>query len=61
MAKADLIEIHVTFDNPKSEEHMQRIANHLVRAIRENIGEHFAVQRPSVYVADIRGSEDEDA
>jgi hypothetical protein len=57
---ADLIEIHVTFDRPKSDEHMQRIANRLVETLQVDLAEHFARQRPRVYVADIRGPEDEE-
>lgn len=57
----DLIEIHVVFERPKSEAHMQRIANALVKSLQENIGEHFARQRPKVYVADLRGPEDDEA
>jgi hypothetical protein len=57
---ADIIEIHVAFDRPKSAAHMQRIANALVKVLQRDLGEHFARQRPSVYVADIRGPEDDE-
>lgn len=60
MSKVDLIEIHVVFERAKSEEHMQGIANRLVEVLKENIGAHFARQRPRVYVADLRGPEDDE-
>lgn len=61
MAKVDLIEIHVVFERPKSEYHMRVIANNIVHTVQDSVSAHFAVQRPRVYVADIRDSEDDDA
>lgn len=61
MIKPNLIEIHVVFERPKSENYLQAIANNLVRVVQDNVSAHFAVQRPRVYVADIRDSEDDDA
>ena len=57
---ADLIEICVTFDRPKSDEHMQRIANALVKVLRDDLAAHFARQKPNVYVSDIRGPDDDE-
>jgi hypothetical protein len=58
---ADLIELHVCFERPKSAEHLQVVANHLADVLRTNLSAHYARQRPRVYVADIRGPEDDEA
>jgi hypothetical protein len=57
--KADLIELHVSFSRPKSVAHVERIAENIRVALQRDLNERFPSQLPRVYVADVRGEDDD--
>jgi hypothetical protein len=58
MSGADLIELHIAFERPKSYAHMEKIAQRVRADLQRDLNRRFPKQLPSVYVADVRGEDD---
>lgn len=58
--KYSIIELQISFEQPKEYEHIERIGNNLVKVIEENIREHFKKQIIEVDIQGIYPAGDDD-